>query len=78
MTCSTEEVAGCIRAERARLGWTRDKLAQESGIPAATLGAYEKGENRITLENAWKLADVFGLPIGKLFGRDESKCKKVN
>ena len=46
--------------------------------PATTIGAYEKGENRITLENAWALADVFNMPLGPLFGRDESECKKVS
>ena len=78
MACNKEKVAEVIRAERARLGWSREKLAEESGIPSATIGAYEKGENRITLENAWALADVFALPIGPLYGRDESKCKKVS
>ncbi len=78
MTCTKEEVGSCIRAERARLGMSRDRLAQEAGIPAATLGAYENAENRITLESAWALADVFNMPLGPLFGRDESGCKKVN
>ncbi len=78
MPCSKKEVAEVIRAERARLGLSREGLAKESGIPSATIGAYEKAENRITLENAWTLADVFNMPIGPLFGRDESECKKVS
>lgn len=78
MACTKEAVADVIRAERARLGMSRDELAQETGIPSATIGAYEKGKNRITLENAWILADAFNMPIGPLFGRDESACKKVN
>lgn len=72
MTCTLEQVAGCIRAERARRGWTREKLSQESGIPVATIGAYENAENRITLENAWKIADAFGMSLGTLYGRDET------
>ncbi len=77
MTCTKDEVAACIRAERARKGWTRDELAQETGIPYATLGSYENAECSIPLENAWKLADVFGLPIGALFGRDERAYSKA-
>lgn len=77
MTCTKEKVAEVIRAERARLGLSRDELAQKTGIPSATIGAYEKGRNRITLENAWVLADIFNMPIGPLFGRDETKCKKA-
>lgn len=78
MACTLEQVAGCIRAERARRNWTRETLAHETGIPAATIGAYENADNRITLENAWKLADAFGLPLGALFGRDESSYGKAS
>lgn len=78
MPCSKEQIASCIRAERARLGWSRERLSQEADIPVATIGAYEKGENRITLENAWKFADVFEKPIGELFGRDEHKFMKAS
>lgn len=76
MPFSKEQVGACIRAERARLGWSRDKLAAETGIPAATISTYENNECRITLENAWKLADAFGIAIGALAGRDESAYQK--
>lgn len=78
MACTKEQVGECIRAERARRKWSRDDLAQETGIPAATIGSYENARSGITLDNAWALADVFGMPIGPLFGRDESKYKKAN
>ena len=77
MPCSKEQIASCLRGERARLGWSRERLSHETGIPVATIGTYEKGENRITLENAWKFADVFKKPIGELFGRDERKFVKA-
>lgn len=78
MVCTKEQVAECIRAERARRRWSRDDLAKKTGIPAATLGSYENAKNGITLDNAWALADAFKMPIGPLFGRDESECKKAS
>jgi transcriptional regulator with XRE-family HTH domain len=33
-----------IRAARALLGWSREKLAMESGVPMRTLSRYEEGE----------------------------------
>lgn len=77
MTCTKEQVAGCIRAERARRKWSRDDLAKESGIPSSTIGSYEDAESGIPLANAWALADAFELPIGALFGREESKYEKA-
>lgn len=78
MACTKEQVGECIRAERARRKWSREDLAEKTGIPAATIGSYENAKSGITLNNAWALADAFKLPLGALFGRDESKCKKVN
>lgn len=71
MAYSKENVAGCIRANRAKLRMSRDDLSKASGIPAATLGCYENAESGISFENAWKLADVFGLPLDELFDRSK-------
>lgn len=78
MACTKEQVGECIRAERARRKWSRDDLAEETGIPATTIGSYENAKSGITLDNAWALADAFKMPIGSLFGRDESKYEKAN
>lgn len=78
MACTKDQVAECIRAERARRKLSREDLAKKTGIPAATIGSYETAKSGITLENAWELADAFKMPLGPLFGRDESECKKVN
>lgn len=72
MPFNKEQVGACIRAERARAGLSRERLAKETGIPAGTIATYENGECRITLENACKLADAFHVPVGLLAGRDES------
>ena len=71
MTCTKERVAACIRAERARRGWSRETLSKKTGIPVATLTAYEQAKHQITLENAWKIANAFGMSIDKLFGPEE-------
>lgn len=76
MPFSKEQIGASLRAERARLGWSRDKLAEVTGIPAGTIGTYENNECRMSLENAWKLADAFGIAIGALVGRDESSYQK--
>ncbi|NGM17749.1 helix-turn-helix domain-containing protein [Eggerthellaceae bacterium zg-893] len=75
MAATTKEVADCIRAERARRGWSRDQLSQRTGIPASTIACYETGKSRITLENAWTLADAFDMPLGALYGRDEERYR---
>lgn len=66
-------IAANLRAERARKGWSRRELAEETGISEATLATYECGESRITLETAWVLADTYGLSLDALCGRDKTK-----
>lgn len=78
MACTKEQIAECLRAERARRNWSREYVAQEINISASTLGTYENAECRITLDVAWRLADLYELPIGKLVGRDESAFAPVN
>lgn len=78
MTCTKDQVAESIRVERARRKWSREDLAEKTGIPVSTISSYENAKNGISLDNAWALADAFNMPIGPLFGRDESPFEKAS
>ena len=45
-----------VRAARAILGWSRQKLAEESGIPYGTLSDFESGRSRMISDSLGKLA----------------------
>ena len=67
-----DDVAGCLRAERARRKITLCERAEASGSPVTTLQTYEQGKNVMSLENAWAIADVFDMDMDELFGRRRS------
>lgn len=69
MGFNKEHVAECLRANRARRRMSRADLAEATGIPAATIKSYEDADSGISLENAWKIADVFDLDMDDLFER---------
>ena len=64
-----QRVAACIRANRAKLGMSRDEFGRICGIPASTIGSYETADNVPSLENAWKIADACDLEMDDLFER---------
>ena len=66
-------IAANLRAERARKGWSRRELAEATGIPETTIVTYECGYSRIPLETAWVFADVFGMSLDALCGRDKTR-----
>jgi putative transcriptional regulator len=55
--------------ERAEL--TRIQLAERVGVNPQTIGYLERGEYNPSLALAFRLADVFDLPIEQIFVRDE-------
>lgn len=61
-----ESVADAIRMHRARLRMSREALADACGIPASTLETYENEKANISLSNACKLADFFGISLDEL------------
>lgn len=69
MPYSKEQVAECIRANRARRRMSRDALSELSTVPTSTIASYENAECVPSLENAWKLADAFDLDLDDLFER---------
>lgn len=46
---------------------TQQQLAEKAGISRQTVMAVEAGKYSPSLELAYRIADVFGVPIGEVF-----------
>lgn len=60
-----------IGTERARLGWSQQRLADELGVSRQTVISLEKGRYDPSLPLAFRLAAVFERRIEDLFTPDE-------
>lgn len=68
MAYDNEVTAAELRSRRARLRWSRDQLAEKSGICKASLSDYETGKTVPLLSNAYALAEALGCSINDLCG----------
>ncbi|MFC4945709.1 helix-turn-helix transcriptional regulator [Pseudonocardia sp. GCM10023141] len=55
-----------LRAER---GMTRIQLAEAVDVNPQTIGALERGDHYPSLDLAFRICGVFGLPVEAVFGR---------
>lgn len=69
---ATTYVAGELRAQKARLEWSLDTIAERSGIPRSTVDSALKGQTAIASEVLFALCDALGLDAGAL-ARDALK-----
>ncbi|MDB4949627.1 MAG: transcriptional regulator, family [Gemmatimonadetes bacterium] len=56
-----------LRAER---GMSRQDLAAAVGVNYQTIGYLERGDYNPSLELAFRIGEVFGLPIEAIFSRE--------
>jgi two-component system, response regulator len=56
-----------IRSKRTRLGLSQGTLAERANLHRTYVTDIERGTRNLTLENIYKLAGAFGLPISQLF-----------
>ena len=54
---------------RERAGLSRVELAQQVGVNPQTIGYLERGEYNPSLALAFRLADLFELPVEQIFVR---------
>lgn len=57
-----------LRAER---GLSRAQLAEAIEVNTQTIGALERGDHYPSLDLAFRLGEVFGLPVEAIFSREE-------
>ena len=58
-----------VRAWCVDEGITYDVLAARLGVPITTLKSWIYGQNRLSLEDAARICDVFGKSLDELAGR---------
>ena len=56
-----------VRALRTEKGWSQEDFAFECGLHRTYIGAVERGERNISLENIKKIANIFRIDIAELF-----------
>jgi len=60
-----------IKSLRTDLGWSQTVLGEKLGVSRQTVNAIESAKYDPSLPLAFKLADVFGRPIERLFTQDQ-------
>ena len=56
-----------VRALREKRKWSQEELSHRSGLAPSFTGAIERGEKDLRITTLVKLANVFKIPISKLF-----------
>ena len=56
-----------VRALRTEKGWSQEYFAFECGLHRTYIGAVERGERNVSLENIKKIANTFKIDIAELF-----------
>jgi y4mF family transcriptional regulator len=56
-----------IRNMRHSLGWSQEDLADKSGVHRTYIGAIERGEQNVSIDNIIKLAKALGVSLEQLF-----------
>jgi transcriptional regulator with XRE-family HTH domain len=65
-----------IRAERFKMGYTQEELAEKSGFHRTFIGDVERGVKNITINNCAIIAAVLCLPLSELI-RNAEHCLQV-
>jgi transcriptional regulator with XRE-family HTH domain len=59
-------LSGNIRRLRREKGWSQEQLAEQCGLHRTYIGAIERSERNIGLDNLERLAKAFDIPVSTL------------
>lgn len=65
-----KSIVGSLRTERANHGYTQKSLASAINASESTVNGWEGNGGSIGLEEAWRIADLYGISLDQLAGRD--------
>lgn len=70
-------VADVVSTWRLARGWSQEALADEAGLHRTYIGLVERGERRLSLGAAARLAAAFGIPLSQLVIAAEASLEGV-
>ncbi len=62
-------VGARIAQARKALGWSQEKLAEALGLDTITVSRIETGRRQLTAVLVMQLADVLGISLGRVLGK---------
>ena len=65
-----DELKNRLKVLRAERNWSQQDLGQHLGVSRQSVNAIETGKYDPSLPLAFRIADVFALPIEQIFLRD--------
>lgn len=74
---ATEFIAGELRAQRSRMQWTLDDIAERSGVPRSTVDRAMRGNSAIAVEVLIPLCAAMGLDALDLVSRAQAARRNV-
>lgn len=69
-TQRVKSIVGSLRTERNEHGYTQKSLAAAINVNDSTVNGWEGNGGSIGLEEAWRIADLYGISLDQLAGRD--------
>jgi transcriptional regulator with XRE-family HTH domain len=55
-----------IRAERKRIGWSQERLAEAADLHPVYVGSVERGEENVSIDSLARVAKALKVSIGDL------------
>jgi transcriptional regulator with XRE-family HTH domain len=67
-----------LRAIRARIGWSQERLAAAAELNRTYVSAVERGEQNISIDNIYKLSRALGIDAQHLLDQEAKIVASVN
>lgn len=65
-----DRIAGKLRGHRAEANLSQAQVAESVDVDKASIGRYEQGASELGVETAWEMANLYGVSLDALVGRE--------
>ena len=70
-------LAGVLREERVKRGFSVKSLSEKSGVSRQAIGNFENGVQNLIISNVWKIAVGLGLKVSEISILAENQLAKT-